>query len=447
MLLVIAAVLIEAALVCLVNMAGSVVESILLLLLVQPVYLFAVHRVFTRGGYKPWFIIAAAVVFRITVVTLPSPLTDDLTRYRWEARVHQAGLNPYESRPSDPQLQHLRDSTYHRIPAPEFRAAYGPAWELLASWNLSLISNWATTPQTQLLWMKFPAAVFDLAAIGALALLLRFRGLPFDRVLVYAWCPLPVWEFWANGHNDAVVLFFMIAALAAVAKNSKSWQGGALLGVAIAVKWWPAILLPAFTRQTQSVRPLLISSAVLAAFAFPFLTDVMENAQFMTGFVGGWRNNDSLFGFLFYLTADMYLAKYLAFTLMGIIALWLATRDWPLERITIWTIVTMLLLSANCHPWYLTWIVPLLALFPHPSLLLWVSLIPLAYEPQIAWQIRGSWDGSPTSRWCIYIPVFAMMSWELVRVLLRPHRYDREIPLKSRFLLENAKARDIIVDE
>ena len=246
-------------------------------------------------------------MFRITVVTLPSPFTDDLTRYRWEARIHQAGLNPYESRPSDPQLQRFRDSTYDRIPAPEFRAAYGPAWELLGSWTLRLTGAWATTPQSQLMWMKLPAIVFDLGTIGALLLLLKLRHVPADRVLVYAWSPLPVWEFWANGHNDAVVLFFMIAALAALAKSPRDWLGGALLGVAIATKWWPAILLPAITRQTRSVRPILLSAAVLAVFALPFLTDVTENAQFMTGFVGGWRNNDSLFGFLLYLTSgDLY---------------------------------------------------------------------------------------------------------------------------------------------
>ena len=36
-------------------------------------------------------------------------------------------------------------------------------------------------------------------------------------------------------------------------------------------------------------------------------------------------------------------------------------------------IVTILALSANVHPWYLTWIVPLLALYPIPGLLLWTG--------------------------------------------------------------------------
>ena len=80
---------------------------------------------------------------------------------------------------------------------------------------------------------------------------------------------------------------------------------------------------------------------MVACFAIPYLTDVTENAQFMSGFVGGWRNNDSFFGLLLYLTGDLYRAKYLAFTLLfGSDTLarfeklaswnaWLSGQSWP----------------------------------------------------------------------------------------------------------------------
>ena len=104
----------------------------------------------------------------------------------------------------------------------------------------------------------------------------------------------------------------------------------------------------------------------------------------MSGFVGGWRNNDSLFGMLLYFAGgDLYTAKYAAFALIGGAWTWLSMREWPLERIALWGTVALLLVSANCHPWYLTWFLLLLALYPHPSLLLWISLAPLAYEVRI----------------------------------------------------------------
>jgi alpha-1,6-mannosyltransferase len=412
MVAIIAAVLIEILMLVLVGMGAGVIGTILVLLLAHAIYLVAVHYVL-KNGCRQLIIIAVALVFRITLAPLPSPFSHDVNRYRWEALVQEQGGNPYNARPADSEWAHLRDSTYADIPAKDFKAGYGPAWELVSYWTLKIVRLWSARPETQLLWWKAPAALFDLGTIAALIALLRSRGFPDSRVLIYAWAPLPVWEFWGNGHNDAMVVFFVVAALALHAR--RAWASEAMLGVAIAVKWWPAILLPAFVWRARSIRPLVSAAAVVACFAVHYLTNVTENAQFMSGFVGGWRNNDSLFGLLLYLTGDLYRAKYLAFALLCGVAVWLACRDWPLESVALWMTVALLLLSANCHPWYLTWIIPLLALYPHPPLLLWMSLTPFAYSVLIRWDVLGVWDGSTPDRWWIYGPVFAWFGWDAGR--------------------------------
>jgi hypothetical protein len=48
----------------------------------------------------------------------------------------------------------------------------------------------------------------------------------------------------------------------------------------------------------------------------------------------------------------------------------------------------MLLLSADVHPWYLTWFLPLLALQPS------AALTPLTYSVVINWITLGEWNGS-----------------------------------------------------
>jgi hypothetical protein len=278
--------------------------------------------------------------------------------------------------------------------------------------------------------------MFDLGVIAALLMLLRARALPDSRVLIYAWAPLPIWEFWGNGHNDAVVLFFLVAALALAARGAAS-RGALALGTAIAVKWWPALLMVGYARRHGYVRTGVLATVAVALFAIPYWTPSLgnptENAQFMSGFVGGWRNNDSLFGILLYLSGgNLYQAKYAAFALIGAAWLWLSLRDWPLEKIALWGIVILLLMSANCHPWYLTWFLPLLALYPYPSLLLWVSIMPLAYEVRLAWDTLGVWDGSTPQRWWIYGPVFTLMGLELWNwgqriVRIRPERPIRGV--------------------
>jgi hypothetical protein len=157
-----------------------------------------------------------------------------------------------------------------------------------------------------------------------------------------------------------------------------------------------------------------VALPVGAAVAAPFLNipwaEVWENARYLSGFLGGWRNNDSLYGLLLWVTGNQYSAKYLAFALTGIAAAWVTFRRWPLERGVLAVTVVLLLVSANCHPWYLTWIAPLLALHPFAPLLLWSALMPLSYQVVLRWQWLGEWEGSPSSRWLIYIPVFAMFA-------------------------------------
>jgi hypothetical protein len=353
-----------------------------------------------------------------------APFTDDLARYRWEALVQASGGNPYEARPSDRDWDHLRDSTYTAIPAKDFKAGYGPAWELLSRGVLVLARSYTNDPVAQLWWFKVPAAVFDLGTIAAVVMLLVSRGMCASRVLIYAWAPAPVWEFWANGHNDSVTLFFLVSSFALYSR----WplRSEVLWGAAIATKWWPAVFLPLFVWRSRTVRPIFVSAAVVACFAIPFWTDVTENAQFMSGFVGGWRNNDSLFGILLWATGDLYRAKYLAFTILAFSTLWLASRNWPMERIALWTIVLVLLLSANCHPWYLTWIVPFLALHPSVPLLLWTSLTPLAYIVLIRWRLLGEWNGSTVERWWIYTPLFCWLILDLIRSVVSRGMAKRE---------------------
>ena len=69
----------------------------------------------------------------------------------------------------------------------------------------------------------------------------------------------------------------------------------------------------------------------------------------------------------------------------------------------------MLLLSANCQPWYLSWLVALLPFEPWLPVALWAGLMPLAYRALIGWWVSREWVGSNEERWWIYAPLFGFM--------------------------------------
>ena len=234
---------------------------------------------------------------------------------------------------------------------------------------------------------------------------------------LYAWCPLPIFEFWINGHNDAMLVCFLSAALWLEARTGVS--AGAALALAAATKLWPAMLFP-FLRNRW--RCSALGAAVLAALSIPYIADVFENARYASGFLGGWRNNDSLYGLLLRFAAhgDVYRAKYWTFAILGAAVASMVLKRYRLDGAAFVLIPFLLAISANVHPWYLTWLIPLLVIRPSAPLLLWVALVPLHYVVLIDWFALGRWDGSSSSRWFVYVPVYGwlIVAW-LIRILRR----------------------------
>lgn len=397
-------------------------ESAALLLLTSTFYLVAVYGVLAAGGEgrvggtgrgRVFLIAGAALVFRLTVWPIAPALSDDVFRYRWEGHLQAEGGNPYQSKPNDPEWDRLRDETWPRVGGKDVKAGYGPLWELIEHAVYRLAALGTADPERQASWFKAPAALFDLSTIGALAGLLAARRRPPGLLLIYAWSPLGIIEFWGSGHNDAVAVFFVVLGLW-LAAGARWWPAFASLSLAACAKLWPLILFPVFVgwngRRPLRWKEWTIFLPIAAALAAPYWSNVEENARVMSGFVGGWRNNDSLYGLLLWVAGDQYPAKYAAFAIIIATAAGVTLARWRLERACLAVIAVMLMVSANCHPWYLTWLVPLLALTPVPALFLWTALMPLAYRVVIAWALLAEWEGSTPWRWWIYLPVYGLLA-------------------------------------
>ncbi len=389
--------------------------AIRLMMLALLVYIVSLVFVIRR---KPLiskvFVLATAAVFRATMAPAAPDLSDDVYRYRWEGLAQTRGLNPYLTSPDE---MIPKDATHARVPAPTVRSGYGPVASLTEWAAFAVAQRLTDDPHRQAFLMKTPAMVFETMTLVVLS-----RALPLEGLLIYAWSPLPVIEFWWNGHNDALAIFYMVVALllARGGESAGTIAHGAL-GLAIAVKWWPAALWPVLVAHTpRGWRKAWIAPAVVALTALPYWTpewrQMITNARFMSGFVGGWRNNDSIYGVLLTITGDQYLAKYAAFALLAAAIAWMIARRWPLEQSALGTVVAMLLVSANCHPWYLTWLVPLVAFVPWPPVFVWQLLMPLSYLVLIEWRARGEWIGSRPDRWWIYGPFLAaIVAWTALK--------------------------------
>lgn len=160
----------------------------------------------------------------------------DVHRYLWEGRVVLAGENPYARAPDDPGLAHLRRPEDGRVNHPEWTAIYGPA--ALAAFAVTVAIGGPSVEA----W-KLAAVAIDLAALAALALLLRRLGKPAGWIVGYAWHPLVLAMVAGEGHLEPLVVLPLALALACV-HGARPAAAGTALGLAILVKPTAAVWLP-----------------------------------------------------------------------------------------------------------------------------------------------------------------------------------------------------------
>jgi hypothetical protein len=343
-----------------------------------------------QGGlprWMVWFVLGVALLMRTMTLVAPPLLSTDIYRYVWDGRVQLAGINPYRYLPAAPQLDVLRDDVvYSKINRADYaRTAYPPAGEAL----FALAA--AATPGV--FGMKLMMALFDLLALGVLARLLRIAGREPAELLIYAWLPLPVWEFAGNGHIDAVAAGLLALALLVAVRGRMAWTG-ILLGIATLTKFLPAVVLPAFWRPRDWRLPIAFVVTIVALY-LPYLSVGWHVLGFLGGYVSeeGVENGHGIFLLQLLasvLTLPTWAAEAYVAAVLGVLtmlAAWFAfggplpavagMRLQVLARQSVILGAVVLVAISPHYPWYFAWLAPLACLAPLPSVLWMLAAAPL----------------------------------------------------------------------
>jgi hypothetical protein len=309
------------------------------------------------GRYALFAVLGFAVLFRLALLPTRPALSDDMYRYIWDGRVQAAGVNPYRYAPEDDALRPLRDAeAFPSINRRSYaRTIYPPGAQALFLLSHAVAGD-------HVVGMKSLFIAFDFATIALLAWVLRRRGEDPCGVVLYAWHPLPVWEFAQAGHVDAVALTFTVAAIAAVGIRRHA-LGGVLLGVATLVKFYPAAALPALARD----RPMRFAGAMIATIALAYVPYMGVGSRVL-GFLPmyieeeGFRSGDRYLPLtLVRLLAPVPTWAYVALTaaLLAVIA-GKTLRDRGVHPAA--PFGSMLLLLTPHYAWYATWLLPVVCL-------------------------------------------------------------------------------------
>jgi hypothetical protein len=351
-----------------------------------------------------------AVLFRVAAVTAPPSLSTDLYRYVWDGRVFISGVNPFRHAPDAPELVPLRDDLHTSINHPELPTIYPPAAQLVFA---SAARVWPRPAG-----FKLVMGLLDLLALAAVAGLLKAMRQPPGRLLIHAWCPLSILELSGMGHVDAVGIALLVAALLALERRR---QGVALmaLGASILGKLLPFLLVPTFLLRTRRRLWILLPLVLIAGF-LPFYAGGVDPTVSLRTFALHWRGNDLLFSGFVWLTGSPLAAKASAALLIAVVVLFCLVRRVSPAATALVSVSAVLLVSPVLHPWYLTWLPPLLALRPSVPGVAWTGSVVLAYLAWSRFHTLGVYEVVPWVRALeLLLPLAAAL---VIGVFCRPGR-------------------------
>jgi hypothetical protein len=266
-------------------------------------------------------------------------------------------------------LKGLRDDAiYPKINRREFaRTIYPP---------LAQAVYLATTRVSETVtWMKATMVGFEVLTMLALLGLLRSFGLPLQRVLIYAWHPLIVWEIAGSGHLDAIAIAFVCLALLAYRRDWETTVGVAL-GCAVLIKLIPLALFPALYKRWGWRMPAAFALTIVAAY-LPYLRVGLNVFGYLPGYTEeeGIHSGSRFFilGLLRRLFGESNVpsAAYMIFAALVLagVAAWAIFRREDsgigyVRRAFVLALAFTLLLSPR-YEWYFAWLIPFLCFVPY----------------------------------------------------------------------------------
>jgi len=351
----------------------------------QAAYMAAAWWVLRRGARDRsglLIVLAAGLLARLALLPSAPTLSEDVYRYLWDGRLVAHGVNPYPHAPSDPALARLRNGLIPRLNHAEVPTIYPPAAQ-------ALFAAAASISETPLAWKVILLSLETLLVL-ALLRLLRDRGLPEERLLLYYWNPLVLVESFGSGHVDLAAAAFLVPSLLLYERRRHA-RSGILFALAVLTKFIPGLLIPWLLRRRAWIllAVALLTSAILYA---PFLS---AGAALTTGlriYARHWEFNSAAYHLLRkVLTSEITIRKILAGG--GLVAmLVIAWRARTATGAAFACLTSFLLLSPTVFPWYVVPVVALLPLHPDWGMVTFSGLIALSYLPLPAYHATGVWE-------------------------------------------------------
>lgn len=366
-------------------------------------------------GIYVWGLLTLAVLLRLSLLAVHPIGSNDYYRYLWDGRVMASGINPYRYAPNDPALAALHTADLpSRVNFPSMRTLYPPLAEAIF-----YVAHIVTGDN--ILGLKSILFIFGLFTLYGIFLILKKVQLDSKNILIYALCPLPLFEFYIDGHVDGFGITLLVFALYFLISDRKL-LGYIFIGLSACVKPTGLILVPLlFFIEKDGFERLKLVVIPLAICAIAYLPFVFTGFPFVAlmKFTENWTFNGIVFDAINLFIRNNQLTRSICGGLfvVSFLPVMLGRKDF-MSKVYV-SIFILLIFSPVVHPWYLGWLAFLLPIKPRWSGILYVSLISLTVITEMNYQLSGVWTEYPFVLVLEYVPVLSAFLLELFSDRLR----------------------------
>jgi hypothetical protein len=403
-------------------------------------YLFALREFFVTPNFDRRVVVIGLILvaaWHIAFLRVPAGANndDDIHRYVWDGRLQRLGYNPYLVIPSDPAVKGLHTAETRSLNNPDLPSPY-PA-------GAQFFFRAVTAIQESTFAFKVAFVLCDLLIVFVLLDVLRRNQQGAHLVLAFAWNPLLAVEVAGSGHIDIVGALLLVMSVAALTRRWRT-TAAVTLGLAVAVKFLPIVLLPLYWRRVR-IRDAALAAVVVALLYVPFLNNSYIPTGSLGTYVQTFRFNGPVFAALAHLAPPQWLAGlavlagFLTATLLrrethvgtaasAVQRAQQATRSDALswDAFTAdafaWPMAVSLLCAPVVFPWYLLWLLPFLTSASTLPLIVWtVSIIPV----YVMWHFRTlgrPWGALPA--WVMLVEYGCVATAAAILWLRRIRRHD-----------------------
>ena len=301
----------------------------------------------------PLFIIVSGIIFRLTLFPAVPTTSPDVYRYIWEGKIVSHGINPYQVPPDAVQLNQYHSDVWEKVGFKNMTSIYPPAAQLIFLMGYNLTGE-------SVLGLKIIYLLCEFITLLFLFKLLKLKGKNPEYLILYAWLPIPIMEYFINTHIDVAGITFFILFLYYIEKRRYNLSS-VFYSLSFLVKLYPLMLFPLLIKKL-GIRKLLpftlIFLIILISFYAPFLTSDLSIKNTLATYIARWEFNGAVFNL-----SKIILGRESARILCGILLITsIAVISYKYKDFVngaFGVLLSFVIFATTLYPWYLGWIASL----------------------------------------------------------------------------------------